>query len=105
MRFFRISKKLLLIGETPSISSAEAERAASGIRKLKTAFRNTMKGVPENNLNLLQVHTTGNINVKEILQIFIKKTQEDCFHHLKFLVKPIKIYITFTLSFDLLYLK
>ena len=56
---------------------------ASGISCLKTTFRNTVKHERESNLNLLQMHTTGSINV-EILQIFIKKTQEDCFHHFSF---------------------
>ena len=50
---------------------------------LKTAFRNTVKDEQESNLSLLQVHTTGSINV-EIFQIFILKTQEDCFYHLYF---------------------
>ena len=36
----------------------------------------------ESNLTLLQIHTTGSINVEEILQMFIKKKQEDCFRHL-----------------------
>ena len=48
--------------------------AASGIRRLKTAFRNTMKDDRESNLNLLQIHTTGSINVKQIFQMFIKKS-------------------------------
>ena len=30
----------------------------SGVRRLKTAFRNTMKDDQESNLNLLQIHTT-----------------------------------------------
>ena len=56
-------------------SSSEAERAASGIRRLKTFFRSTIilnGDERESNLNLLQIHTTGSINV-EILQILIKK--------------------------------
>ena len=68
------------MGAISPISSSGAERANSGIRRLKTAFRNTMKDERENNLNLLEICTTGSINV-EILQMFIKKTQEDCFHY------------------------
>ena len=41
-----------------------------------------MKDERESNLNLLQMLTTGSINVEEILQMFTEKTQEDCFHHL-----------------------
>ena len=54
------------------MSSSEAERAASGIRRLKTAFRNTIKDERVRNLNLLQIHIAGSINV-EILQMFVKK--------------------------------
>ena len=68
------------MGAISPISSSGEERATSGIRRLKTAFRNTMKDERENNLNLLEIYTTGSINV-EILQMFIKKTQEDCFHY------------------------
>ena len=32
-----------------------------------------MKDDRESNVNLLQIHTTGSINVKQILQMFIKK--------------------------------
>ena len=71
--FFPNIRKLMLIGETSPISFSEVERAASGIRTLKTAFRNTMKDDLESNLNLLQIHTTGSINLDQILQIFIKK--------------------------------
>ena len=63
--------KLLLIVATSPISPSGSERVASGIRRLKTAFRNTMKDDRESNLNLLQIHTTGSINVEQILQMFI----------------------------------
>ena len=70
-----------VLGAISPRSSSDARRAASGIRSLKTAFRNTTKDERESNLNLLQIHTTGSIDV-EILQIFTKKNQESCFHHL-----------------------
>ena len=57
---------------TSPISSSEAERAASGIRRLKAAFRNTIKDERVRNLNSLQIHIAGSINV-EILQMFVKK--------------------------------
>ena len=71
--FFKNIRKLLLLGATSPISSSEAEKAASGIIRLKTAFRNNTKDERGSNLNLLQIHTTGSINVEEILQMFIKK--------------------------------
>ena len=74
-------RKLLFIGATSPISSLEVERSTSRIRRLKVAFRNTVKDERESNLNLLQIHTADSINV-EILQMFIKKSQEDYFHQL-----------------------
>ena len=71
--FFPNIRKLLLTGATSPVSSSEAERAASGIIRLKTAFRNNMKDERESNLNLLQMLTTGSINVEEILQMFTEK--------------------------------
>ena len=46
-----------------------AKRATLGIRGLITDSRNTTKDERESNLNLLQIHTTCNINVEEILQM------------------------------------
>ena len=69
--FFQNIRQLLLIGATSPISFSEVKRAASGIRTLKTAFKNTMKDDRQGNLNLLQIHTTGSINLEQILQIFI----------------------------------
>ena len=62
-----------------------------------------MKEEQQSNLNFLQIYTAGSINVEEILQMFIKKTQEDCFHHL-FLVKQ-KGLCNFSVSVDLLHWK
>ena len=89
-------RKLLFKGATSPISSSEAERAASGIRRLKTAFRNAMEDERESNLNLLQIHTAGSINV-EILQMFIKKTLRRLFPSSLVLGKHKKIYLTYTL--------
>ena len=80
--FFQNIKKLLLIGATFPIIFLEEERAASGIRKLKTTFPITMRDHRKSNLNRLQIDTTGRISVEQILEMFIKKPQEDCFYHL-----------------------
>ena len=69
----------MLIGPTSPIRSSEVERAASGIRRLKTAFRNTMKDERDSSLNLLQIHTTGSINVEDMLQMFINKNPRRLF--------------------------
>ena len=36
-------RKLLSIGATSPVISSESEKVTSGIRRLKTVFRNTMK--------------------------------------------------------------
>ena len=96
-------RKLLLLGATSPISSSEAEKAASGIIRLKTAFRNNIKDERRSNLNLLQMHTTGSINVEE-LQMFIKKEPRRLFSlSLVILVKHKKVYVIFTLRFDILH--
>ena len=96
-------RKLLLLGATSPISSSEAEKAASGIIRLKTAFRNNIKDERGSNLNLLQMHTTGSINVEE-LQMFIKKEPRRLFSlSLVILVKHKKVYVIFTLRFDILH--
>ena len=64
---------LLLIRATFPIRFSEAERETSGITKLKTAFRNSMKDDRECNLKLLQIQTPGSIKAEQILEMFIKK--------------------------------
>ena len=101
--FFTNIRKLLLLGATSPIISSEAEKAASGIIRLKTAFRNNIKDERGSNLNLLQMHTTGSINVEE-LQMFIKKEPRRLFSlSLVILVKHKKVYVIFTLRFDILH--
>ena len=65
--FFAIVWKLLLIRTTFTISSSEAEIAASEIRRLKTAFISTIKDGRENDLNLSQIYIIANVNVEEIV--------------------------------------
>ena len=46
---------LLAIGCISPIGSTEAERAASGVRRLKTSYRAPMKGKRESDLNFLHL--------------------------------------------------
>ena len=48
-------RRLLVIGCTSPEGSCEAERAASGVRRLKTAYRSSMSSERESNLNLIQM--------------------------------------------------
>ena len=60
--------------ETTCISptgSKEAERAASGIRRLKTAYRSTVTGEKEENLNLIQMQSLIDSDVSKLSEIFI----------------------------------
>ena len=47
-------RQLLVIGCVSPIGSTEAERAASGIRRLKTPYRTAMSDEREGDLNLLK---------------------------------------------------
>ena len=60
--------------ETTCISptgSKEAGRATSGIRRLKTAYRSTMTGEREENLNLIQMQSLIDSDVSKLSGIFI----------------------------------
>ena len=46
---------MLVIGCISPVGSCEAERAASGVRRLKTAYRSSMSSERESNLNLIQM--------------------------------------------------
>ena len=52
---FSNKRKLLILESTSPIGSTEAERAASGIRRLKTPYRSTMGDTRESDLNLLHL--------------------------------------------------
>ena len=60
------------MGAASPVGSSELKRVASGVVWLKNALRNIMKDEQESNLNLLQIHTAGSINIEQILQMFIK---------------------------------
>ena len=69
--FFPNVRKLLSIGVVSPFSVSEVQKIK--IRRLKTAFRSVMKDERESDLNLIQMHITGSINVEEIVQMFIRK--------------------------------
>ena len=71
--FFPNIKKLLVIGCISLIGSTEAERAASGVRRLKTLFRSTMGEQREIDLNLLQLQQVEDIDIDKAVASFIKK--------------------------------
>ena len=75
-----------MIGATSPISSSEVGTAASIIGRIKTAFRSTLKNECESYLNLVQMYTTGSINVEEVVHLVIRKSHEDCFHSHWFLL-------------------
>ena len=71
--FFPNIRKLLILGATSSIGSTEAERTASGIRRLKTPYRSIMSDKRESDLNLLHLQRMSKIDIQSVAQIFIRK--------------------------------
>ena len=58
---------------------AEAERAASGIRRLKAPYRTTMLDVRESNLNLIQLQHIVKIDIAKVAELFIHKNKRRTF--------------------------
>ena len=71
--FFPNIPKLLILGATSLIESTEAEKAASGIRRLKTPYRSTMGDKRKSDLNLLHLQPISNIDIQSVTQMFIRK--------------------------------
>ena len=71
--FFPNIHKLLILGATSPIGSTEAERAASGIRRLKTPYQTTMGDKRESDLNLLHLQRISNIDIQSVTKMFIRK--------------------------------
>ena len=77
--FFPNTKKLLVIGCISPIGSTEAEKAASGVRRLKTRFRSTMGEQRESDLNLLQLQRVQDMYIDQVVPSFIKKNPRRLF--------------------------
>ena len=63
----------LKIRATLRITTCEAERSISVIRRLKTYLRSTMTQARFNRLALLHVHQEIDINTEEVLDMFARK--------------------------------
>ena len=72
-RFLLKTRKLLVLGANPHIGSTEAERAASGITRLKIQYRSTIGNKRESDLNLFHLLWISNINIQRVAQMFIRK--------------------------------
>ena len=66
-------RKLLVIGCISPIGSCEAERAASGVRRLKTAYRSTMASERESDLNLIQMRPDLLTTPSAVVDAFIEQ--------------------------------
>ena len=77
--FFPNIRKLLILGATSSIGSAEGERTTSGIRRLKTPYQSTMGDQRESDLNLLHLQQILNIDIQSAVQMFIRKYPQEMF--------------------------
>ena len=65
-------RALLLIGATLPISSAEAERSFSTLRRVKTYLRSTMNEERLTGLCLLNIHRDVKIDIPSIIEEFSK---------------------------------
>ena len=80
LNFFPNICRLLPTGAVSPIGSTKAERAVSGIRKLKTAFRSPMADRRESDLNLLQMHQITTVNFGRVVNMFIKQHPRSLFN-------------------------
>ena len=74
--------KILEITFLSPLASTEAERAASGIRRLKTAYITTMTDEREGNLNLIQLQGMVEYDTIKVANIFIKSRKRRLMHDL-----------------------
>ena len=72
-------RKLLCIGCISPIGSCEAERSASGMRRLKDAYISTMSSGGEGDLNLIQMQQVTEIDKDEVLDLFINRNPRRLF--------------------------
>ena len=63
-------RALLTIGCVSPIGSTEAERATSGIHRLKTPYQSTMSDSKECDLNVIQLQNVTEIDISKVAQIF-----------------------------------
>ena len=74
--------KILEIACISPLASTKAERAASGIRRLKTAYRSTMADEREGHLNLIQFQGMLEIDTTKLANIFMKSGKRRLMHDL-----------------------
>ena len=80
------------------IGSTGAERAISGIRRLKTPYRNTMSDEREGDLTLIQLQKLAEIDDNEVIKVFIQLHPRRLFtEHLLRLWMEVKITFSFYL--------
>ena len=74
--------KILEIPCISPLASTGAERVASGIRRLKTAYSSTVTDERERNLNLIQLQGMVEIDTIKVANIFIKSGRRGLMHDL-----------------------
>ena len=70
---------LLIIGCTLPITSAEAERSFSGLRRIKYYLRSRMTEERLSGLALMHIHSEMDINVETIYDLFVTKHRRRMF--------------------------
>ena len=84
-------RKLLTTGCVSPIGSTEAERAASGIRRLKTPYWSTMSDSREGDLNLIQLQKVTEIDISKVAQIFVNLNRRRLFVSILCCMIPVTI--------------
>ena len=64
-------RTLLTTGCVSRIGSTKAERAVSGIQRLKIPYRSTMSDTREGDLNLIRLKKVTEIDASKVAQIFV----------------------------------
>lgn len=70
---------LLIISCTLPITSAEAERSFSGLRRIKSYLRSRMTEERLSGLALMHIHSEMDINVETICDLFVTKHRRRMF--------------------------
>jgi hypothetical protein len=76
---FRDIKTLLHIGCTLPVTSSEAERSFSGLRRIKSYMRSTMNEDHLAALALMHIHHSMTINIQAICQEFARRNKRRLF--------------------------
>ena len=74
-------RSILEVGFLSPIGSTEAERAASGVRSIKTPYRSSMVDIRESNLLIAYLQQFCKIDVSKVAEMFVRTNKRKMFSH------------------------